>query len=199
MKQIVASLVFAAVALFGFSAGAQTSLSAEPHFPLESWQRRGDANAQKFNGEFVKRLTSVFPVSVLPCLTKLANQGAPIRVETYASGELRSDVDAKSCSNQPMPNTGQVITDRVSISGDRLAALALVVERFEHEPFFAGNNRDLSLYDFTISVSKGIAAINLDPGPQHSTIAGCPKTGTVNATYFVNLKTYTVQLGRMVC
>lgn len=173
--------------------------SATPASSLYEDEITRGENVQKFSGAFVQRLSEEWSSPTrMRCLESLKK--SYIRIATFASGEVIANPAGASCDMQAQsaaPNSPP--TSQVSIRADRVIALTLVSRRFSREPRFGRNDRDLSHYDVELFEKGGVLTVILEPPPSDSLVAGCAPTGPISAAYLVDLQTFVVQLGNMVC
>lgn len=155
------------------------------------------ANTQTFSGEFVQQVAAAWPTQ--EARNCLRNQGASnIEILTLASGEISTAPAV--CAIVPRPaQVTKTPTNRTSLSANELLALIVVRDRFASEMRFATNDRTIAHYTFEINERPGVLVILIDPPPSNRDIAGCPKTGPIGTAYIVDLHSFQVRLGNMVC
>jgi hypothetical protein len=186
-------------------APAQSSFSANPRYPLQSYELRRGNNVQRFSGQFVQSLSREWGSSAAK--TCLGDKGSSQMIlATFAGGEVRPASGNDPCADLVSPNTGELgtATGSVSIAADRVLALLLVSARFSSDPAFRTNDRDIADYDVEIFGKNGVLQVDLEPLALHAltrtnVTAGCPSTGPISAPYFVDPKTWTVRLGIRQC
>ena len=202
MKRVFPTLtiVAAALQLLCLSAVAQ-GLRMSPSHPIEQYESlNGRTNIQKFSGAFVRNLAAVVVAhQAQQCLQSLDGRAVSVTLEDGGHIGFASGASCTAAISTMDTNANAV--DHTSISATRILALALAVSRFNTDPFFRTNDRDLIGYDVEMYDKTGLLFIFFAPlhPEQGVVVMGCDHTGQAYATYVVSPQTLTIRLGHIVC
>jgi hypothetical protein len=176
--------------------------SADPNVRLHESDLMIGNRVQSFNGLFVDRLIGQASLpAARACLRSIGR--SEVSIKTYDSGVVQILGGARPCLNSLSLRrivASWSVTGEVSISAERILGAILAHERFNADPRYARNDRDLSHYDVVFWDKGGNIHITFRPAVKLTRLfAGCAPVGAALAGFIINPATFALTLASSPC